>query len=276
ANSYYATAADVTDDESCFEACENDDVCQAALWGRQNHQTTCYMYDFIKEPTSTYNGAKYYIKFCPDVYDNCPSSGKQKYNYCYIPTGKRTHIPGKKHCTGYIASIVDVMDSADWTWLKHYLTTLNLGDWWMGTDQYLPDVNEYRYWFSQERVTFTDWAVGQPSSPDKQCGIFKKGNDYKWEDVDCETGTSYNTMCKQPIDRDECLSNPCQNGGTCNNLPGYFTCSCPPGFGGIFCETKEGLNVYLVCDDEHRFYADGADLGSGLDWTRVYVKLLEG
>lgn len=37
-------------------------------------------------------------------------------------------------------------------------------------------------------------------------------------------------------DRNECLEdNPCQNGGTCNNLVGSFYCQCPPGFEGETC-----------------------------------------
>ncbi|KAM9316127.1 mucin-4-like [Gastrophryne carolinensis] len=38
------------------------------------------------------------------------------------------------------------------------------------------------------------------------------------------------------VDIDECLSNPCRNGATCNDLINSFTCQCAAGFTGRFCE----------------------------------------
>ena len=40
-------------------------------------------------------------------------------------------------------------------------------------------------------------------------------------------------------DIDECLSDPCQNGETCNNHINAFNCSCAPGYQGDTCE--EGM-----------------------------------
>lgn len=40
------------------------------------------------------------------------------------------------------------------------------------------------------------------------------------------------------FDVDECISNPCLNGATCNNKVGSFMCSCLNGFEGKFCETN--------------------------------------
>lgn len=55
----------------------------------------------------------------------------------------------------------------------------------------------------------------------------------------CITGTS-GFWCQ--IDYDDCYSGPCQNGATCNNLPGAgglgvgYTCNCLPGTTGGNCE----------------------------------------
>ncbi len=35
-----------------------------------------------------------------------------------------------------------------------------------------------------------------------------------------------------------CSSGPCQNGGTCENLPNSFNCTCPAGYTGFACETN--------------------------------------
>ncbi|NXU56730.1 SNED1 protein, partial [Turnix velox] len=40
------------------------------------------------------------------------------------------------------------------------------------------------------------------------------------------------------LDVDECQSEPCKNGGTCQDLSGSFTCYCPEGFVGTQCETE--------------------------------------
>jgi hypothetical protein len=58
----------------------------------------------------------------------------------------------------------------------------------------------------------------------------------------------------------ECLSNPCQNGGTCQDHLAYYNCSCPMGYAGTHCEDnvndclgvqcpavrecKDGLNMF--------------------------------
>ena len=37
------------------------------------------------------------------------------------------------------------------------------------------------------------------------------------------------------IEIDECVSNPCQNGGTCKDAVNSYTCQCKPGYQGDNC-----------------------------------------
>ena len=43
-------------------------------------------------------------------------------------------------------------------------------------------------------------------------------------------------------DINECSSNPCLNGGTCNNLVNSYSCSCPSGYTGTNCEAGKRWN----------------------------------
>lgn len=55
-------------------------------------------------------------------------------------------------------------------------------------------------------------------------------------------------------DIDECASDPCYNGGTCNDLVNKFVCSCPPGYGGVRCEAgmlKIANSCCMVFDHYH-------------------------
>ncbi|XP_077009440.1 sushi, nidogen and EGF-like domain-containing protein 1 isoform X3 [Tamandua tetradactyla] len=53
----------------------------------------------------------------------------------------------------------------------------------------------------------------------------------------CLCSTGYEgTHCE--LETDECRSQPCRNGGSCKDLPGAFVCQCSAGFIGVHCETE--------------------------------------
>ena len=51
------------------------------------------------------------------------------------------------------------------------------------------------------------------------------------------------------IDIDECESNPCQNGGTCVDAVGGYSCTCIAGFKGDDCET----GMQLIDDIRNKY-----------------------
>lgn len=62
------------------------------------------------------------------------------------------------------------------------------------------------------------------------------------------------------INRDECASNPCLNGGTCLDGVNSFQCLCEPGFGGTRCHIAGAGACY---DNQCQNGATCNDLGSG-------------
>ena len=50
-------------------------------------------------------------------------------------------------------------------------------------------------------------------------------------------------MSLQYLDIDECQSDPCQNGATCNDQVNAYTCDCADGYTGNDCES--GNNIPL-------------------------------
>lgn len=53
------------------------------------------------------------------------------------------------------------------------------------------------------------------------------------------------TNCDAEID--ECDSAPCQNGASCNDHVGFYTCTCVPGYQGIHCEENIDECVSQPC-----------------------------
>ena len=67
-------------------------------------------------------------------------------------------------------------------------------------------------------------------------------------------------MCFCSIDIDECTSNPCFNGGTCDNLINSFKCNCVPGYIGVRCETGNCWCSYCI-DPPFAWLAPGVIIG---------------
>ncbi|KAG9479780.1 hypothetical protein GDO78_011689 [Eleutherodactylus coqui] len=80
-------------------------------------------------------------------------------------------------------------------------------------------------------------------------------------DRDAERGSCVIDVIREIVFRDYCAENPCQNGGTCTNVPFFNTyhCMCPVEFYGHDCENAK-------CFDEAHYvhYDDGAS------WTRIH------
>ena len=65
----------------------------------------------------------------------------------------------------------------------------------------------------------------------------QNGGTLKQEDCICECVPGYDgSNCSNDIDN--CVPNPCQNGGTCADGINSYTCNCVAGYTGSDCETN--------------------------------------
>ena len=48
------------------------------------------------------------------------------------------------------------------------------------------------------------------------------------------------------LDTNECASDPCLNGATCEDGINQYTCDCSPGYTGTHCETGEQYNQPII------------------------------
>lgn len=80
-------------------------------------------------------------------------------------------------------------------------------------------------------------------------------------DRDKEWGYCITNTSLELAFEDHCAKNPCQNGGTCTNMPlmNTFFCVCPEGFSGHDCE------IVKCFDEAHYQYYDTGDI-----WARIH------
>ena len=71
-------------------------------------------------------------------------------------------------------------------------------------------------------------------------GILKKKNELTHTGLMLHYMPSYCVLTS--IDVDECVSGPCQNGGTCVDQVNGYLCQCAPGYTDLQCHTGKGTD----------------------------------
>ena len=49
------------------------------------------------------------------------------------------------------------------------------------------------------------------------------------------------------LDIDDCVTIPCQNGGSCTDQVNSYTCNCADGYDGTNCETGNDATFFQIC-----------------------------
>ncbi|XP_061398659.1 lectin subunit alpha-like [Musca vetustissima] len=119
----------------------------------------------------------------------------QKYNW----------FEASHECARKGLRLVEVRDA---TKNKELLTALesyigNPKDFWIGAnDEYntAKDLNRPFYWSSGQRVTFTNWAKGEPNNAgsNEHCvHVWSLRDGFQWNDKACTT--KYGFICEKPV-----------------------------------------------------------------------------
>lgn len=75
-------------------------------------------------------------------------------------------------------------------------------------------------------------------------------------------------------DIDECVSAPCQNGGTCVDQVNGYLCQCAPGYTDLQCQTgKDMIKTSFETMQPFAFAADGGSMIITLNVSLSYVHL---
>ena len=132
---------------------------------------------------------------------------------------------------------------------------------WLPINDFQVPVHVYRkkcmYYFSSHQIMLTSTQqknsdagthihINANRTIQTRCTLFM----YKWtytSYTNCLYCSDYRCLYVYANDVDECLSSPCQNGGTCNNLENIYTCNCPTGTAGYNCQTGN-LNKFFAYD----------------------------
>ncbi|XP_022808016.1 protein jagged-1b-like isoform X2 [Stylophora pistillata] len=93
----------------------------------------------------------------------------------------------------------------------------------------------------------------KPSEENKKgvCELNKHGDIDENSNVDYQKGATFSMLLKEhhlpcaegligsqcQYDTEDCATNPCLNGGSCQGLVNGFKCYCPEGYFGKMCET---------------------------------------
>lgn len=57
------------------------------------------------------------------------------------------------------------------------------------------------------------------------------------------------------LDVNECESNPCQNGGVCDDGVDGYVCNCTDGYIGLACETSEYIRFIVIFIDNMTYFS---------------------
>lgn len=97
----------------------------------------------------------------------------------------------------------------------------------------------------------------------------------------CEQSMWYFIVCWQQYSKktqaaeihfiatDPCNSQPCINGGTCVSANGAWTCTCPTGFSGLTCQTRNLNKIQFKPSNDFTYSISAMRLGTMPKWRHL-------
>jgi len=132
------------------------------------------------------------------------------------------------------------------------------------------------------KCTCADGFFGPTCESSKDCSDKHRSCDYFKKQGSCETNEWVKKQCKKTCDvcdfEERCPSNPCKNGGQCQETDKSFKCTCADGWVGATCEqnpcqSKPCKNGGKCEGSVDGFYCYCAEGWTGRDCTKALTKI---
>ncbi|XP_053387176.1 E-selectin-like [Mercenaria mercenaria] len=166
---------------------------------------------------------------------DCQEGWRSYESSCYyFSTDELDWDDAVAQCIQLQSHLVEIEDAEENAFLASVVTSTSYGNnYYIG----LSDRDNEGIWkwvTSGKIIEFSSWGPGEPNNccGGEHCGHLWTEPD-TWNDALCSDRFHY--ICEKSY-IDECVSNPCDNGGTCADGVNGYSCICEDGQGGSHCE----------------------------------------
>ncbi|XP_064617702.1 C-type mannose receptor 2-like isoform X2 [Liolophura sinensis] len=152
------------------------------------------------------------LNHCPPIVHRLNQFVNSHGDYCYVFVNEEKYwTTARDYCWNNGGEMLEVDDKATMQFIRSTLNSRELG--WRNNGVWLGAHDRHKegqwLWSSNRRMSYNDWARGQPSSfipgtgiSFEDCACMRKSDNWKWHDCPCEMlGWQYKFICQFPFNK---------------------------------------------------------------------------